>query len=249
MNGDNSQHLEVLYKELHRLRIGLGGSLRLRDCTETKPWPNAGVYFFFERGEHRKRSEDPRVVRVGTHAVSKGSKATLWNRLRTHRGTGKGLGNHRASIFRLHVGAAIAQRDERFLIETWGHGQSADTSTRKQEEELERAVSQHIGAMEILWLSIDDPPGPASDRAYIERHIISLLTVNNGPTDHPSPAWLGHYSPRQQIRESGLWNLDFISHPYDPDALEILHEYVSATIGTSAKPTTSIAPSEWRQRA
>jgi hypothetical protein len=55
------------------------------------------------------------VVRVGTHALTAASSATLWDRLRQHRGhlggRDPGSGNHRASVFRRHVGAALIGRD------------------------------------------------------------------------------------------------------------------------------------------
>lgn len=64
--------------------------------------------FLFESGEFRKTEPfESRIVRVGTHAVSEGSSSNLWNRLRTHRGGVELGGNHRGSIFRLHVGKSI----------------------------------------------------------------------------------------------------------------------------------------------
>ena len=69
-------------------------------------WPKRGVYFFFKPGETR-RDGTPRVVRVGTHALKTGSGTSLWDRLSKHRGNlagrSPGAGNHRGSIFRLHV--------------------------------------------------------------------------------------------------------------------------------------------------
>ena len=74
--------------------------------------PKQGVYFFFDDGERTKFSTAvPRLVRIGTHGVSVGSVATLRNRLRTHFGYPRGAGNHRASVFRLHVGRAMIERD------------------------------------------------------------------------------------------------------------------------------------------
>ena len=75
-------------------------------------WPARGVYFFFEDGEARSTSgTGPRVVRIGTHALTAKSSTTLWNRLAQHRGVvGTGGGNHRGSIFRLLVGEALLRR-------------------------------------------------------------------------------------------------------------------------------------------
>ncbi len=85
--------VDRLYRSLHRLRSALGGERLMSQATGRQGWPKRGVYFFFEPGEVRTGSTEPRVVRIGTHAVSHGSKTTLWNRLRTHRGTSEGRGN------------------------------------------------------------------------------------------------------------------------------------------------------------
>lgn len=239
------RHVERLYQALRRLESGVGGKRLMSECTGQKGWPNSGVYFFFEPGELRTDTAKPRVVRVGTHGVSRGSKATVWNRLRTHRGTGDGVGNHRSSIFRLHVGAAISARDSDVMVASWGVGQAADPTRRKAEEGLERRVSAHIGAMSVLWLAIEDEASPSSDRAYIERHLIGLLVGKAGPADPPSAEWLGRFSPDERIRLSGLWNLDFLDYTYSPDSLDVLDEYVLITTGKQPRPTGPIAPRDW----
>ena len=67
----------------------------------------------FEQGENRSDTGDgPKVVRVGTHALTAGSGTKLWTRLSEHKGPPKtGGGNHRGSIFRLIVGAALINRE------------------------------------------------------------------------------------------------------------------------------------------
>ena len=109
--------LDRFYSLLARLgSVPLQGGA-LAAYTGRSRWPTRGVYFFQEPGEHRKGYQDvPRIVRVGTHAVSANSKATLWNRLRTHRGDRAGDGSHRSSVFRLHVGAALLARDGGDLV-------------------------------------------------------------------------------------------------------------------------------------
>ena len=233
------------YQALSRLESGVGGKRLLSECTGQQGWPKSGVYFFFEPGELRTDMADPRIVRVGTHGVSRGSRAILWNRLRTHRGTGDGVGNHRSSIFRLHVGAAISARDADVIVPSWGVGQATDAALRKAEEGLERRVSAHIGAMSVLWLAIEDEAGPSSDRAYIERNLIGMLVGKAGPAQPPSPSWLGRFSPHERIGLSGLWNLDFLDYTYSPDCLDVLNEYVLITTLKRPQPTGSIAPRDW----
>jgi hypothetical protein len=62
--------------------------------------PKRGVYFFLEPGEFRVANPNlPRVVRVGTHAVSAGSKSTLRGRLKQHLGTQAGGGRWCGGLF------------------------------------------------------------------------------------------------------------------------------------------------------
>lgn len=86
-----------------------------------KSIPNRGVYFFFDENEPRSDSGcGPRVVRVGTHGLTVGSKSSLRARLAQHRGTiGTGSGNYRGSIFRLLVGQALISK-EALDVPTWG---------------------------------------------------------------------------------------------------------------------------------
>lgn len=230
---EQKQDIERLYDALQRLESGLGGKRLLSACTGTQEWPESGVYFFFESGELRKDSSVPRVVRVGVNRVSRGSKATLWNRLRTHRGSVRGTGNHRGSVFRLHVGSAIAMRSPEISIDSWGKGSSAPTKIRKSEEGLEQEVSCHIGAMSVLWVAVEDEAGPESDRAYLEQNLIGLLSSNG---DSPSSQWLGRFSPKKKIQKAGLWNLNHIDYPYCPDFIDMLDKYVAVTIENFSKP-------------
>jgi len=150
-------------------------------------WPRRGVYFFREPLEERSDTgTGPRIVRVGTHALKAVSRSTLWTRLSQHKGQpSTGGGNHRGSIFRLMVGAALARRHG-YDFPTWGDGHSAKSEVRKSEVALEKQVSTFIGAMPFLWLAIDDDAGPDSLRGYIERNSIALLSnYGKPPLDSP----------------------------------------------------------------
>ena len=190
----------------------------------------------------RRQSGELRVVRIGTHGVSHGSKSTLWNRLRTHRGTTNGLGRHRSSVFRRHVGAALSSRDPAIRVSSWGKRQNIGPGIRAAEANLERLVSAHIGAMSLLWLAVGDDPGPSSDRAYLERNLIGMLAGRLGPADPPSKHWLGLSSPNDPIRQSGLWNLDYLDYSYSPECLDVFEHYVAITLGEKRAPAGSIAP-------
>ena len=191
-------------------------------------WPRRGVYFFREAGEYRQDTGGGlRVVRVGTHALKAGASTTLWTRLSQHRGPVRSSGgNHRGSIFRLIIGTALIKRGG-LRYPSWGEGSSAPREVREEERPLERAVTTVIGKMSLLWLSIDDEPGPQSLRGYIERNAIALLSnFGKKPLDPPSREWLGHFCNREFVRTSGLWNQRHVDEAYEPDFLDTLADLI-----------------------
>ena len=217
------------YDALDRLRHVVGGERLVSECTGRMDWPSRGVYFFLEPGESRSDSRQGlRVVRVGTHALTSASGTTLWNRLSNHRGVASsGGGNHRGSIFRLLVGAAMMRREPACAVSTWGHGSSADRETRHAEGTLEALVTDYIGKMPLLWLRVDDAAGPRNRRGYIERNAIGLLSnFDRRPCDPPSPGWLGLDCPRPKVPGSGLWNQQHVDDAYDPAFLGVFHRLV-----------------------
>lgn len=223
---DRRDDLDQLYEVFVDLEERLGGMRRLRDCTGYMNWPDRGVYVFFANAETRGADDHPRVTRVGTHAVSTGSETTLWDRLIAHRGHNSGSyaggGNHRGSVFRKRVGEALIKRDERQdEFPDWGAGSSAARELRLEELPIEQQVSEYIRDLPFLWVAIDDEPGPDSDRAFIERNAIALLSnYRQDPIDKRDEEWLGRYSPCVEIRESGLWNVNHVDEEYDPSFLD-----------------------------
>lgn len=47
--------------------------------------------------------------------------------------------------------------------------------------------------------------------------------------DPRSAKWLGRHSPVDEIRESGLWNIDHVDEEYDPDFLDFLERNIDDT--------------------
>jgi hypothetical protein len=224
--------LDRFYGLLQVLESLPGQGRPLREYQGSSGWPDRGVYFFREPGELRRDASTQRIVRVGTHAVSANARSRLWGRLRAHRGGRDGGGNHRGSVFRLHVGAAILARDgSSQALPSWSVGQSAPRDTRDAEREHERAVSDVIGRMSVLWVDVPDEPGPGSARVRIERNAIALLSNGLRPIDPPGAGWLGLHSVRSEIRESGLWNLNHVAEAYQPSFLDVLEAHMLAMTG------------------
>ena len=79
--------LNRFYELLRVLERKTGGPFYLSDSHPTS-FPRRGVYFFMESGEFRAdTSTGFRVVRVGTHGLTQGSKSTLAQRLFSTQGS------------------------------------------------------------------------------------------------------------------------------------------------------------------
>lgn len=237
--------LELFYKALDRLR-GKQGKITFSELEEKASMlPKRGVYFIFDPNEKRLRNPDqPRCVRVGTHAVSRGSKSTLLTRLLAHRGKLDHGGSHRASVFRRHVGAALLKRGFRGPVPSWG-SRHARPGVREKEQRLEEAVSRRIGKMQILWIAVPGKSEPGSDRSFIERNSIRLLNGQTGPFDSPKGNWLGRKSTDKKIRESGLWNVEHVDSSCHDGFLDTFGKYVDGTLGRRPLPARPIAPRGW----
>jgi hypothetical protein len=220
--------IRQLYEALAELEHQMGGARRLRDCDGRMGWPARGVYFFLDPSEPRTDSgSGARVVRVGTHVITKASRATLWSRLAQHRGTSRQPGgNHRGSIFRKIVGEAVAQRDG-LNVRSWGHGNSAGAAAAHfgvpresliaDERALEQLASSVIGDLRVVILPVEE----LVDRGFIERNAIALLSnFTRAPLDPASSNWLGQHSQRERVRCSGLWNNEHVEEIYDPSTMD-----------------------------
>lgn len=228
--------LARFYALLDDLEETLDGKRRLGNCNGRMNWPHRGIYFFFHPEETRSDTDQLRLTRIGTHAVSEGSQTTLWNRLRNHRGAQRGTyadgGNHRGSVFRKRVGEGIIEREGLHQeYPEWGVGSSAGRDRRLQELPMEQRVSDYIREMPFLWVGVDDEPGPESDRAYLERNAIALTSnFQREPIDPRADTWLGHHCPAEKIRQSGLWNIDHVDEQHEPSFLETLRDYANGMV-------------------
>lgn len=235
MDTNDIRLVQHFYDLLDKIETRIGGRRVIADCHGRMDWPIRGVYFFFEPEEERTTSGSGlRCVRVGTHAVRVGSKTSLWDRLRQHRGRlggrNPGSGNHRASIFRGHVGDALIERDNwpENIAGKWGD-KDGERPIRDAEVSLEKAVSQHIRSMPFIWLEVDDEPGPDSLRGCIERNSIALLSNylrQSNPVDPPSSSWLGLWARSDKVRKSGLWNANHVDDMVDNQFLKVLESFI-----------------------
>jgi hypothetical protein len=114
---------------------------------------------------------------------------------------------------------------------TWAAGQSAPRDVTDREIDLERMVSRDIGQMRVIWIDVPDEPAPTSERAYLERNSIGLLSRFNLLMPFKDKEWLGRYSKDWRICVSGLWNLNHVFMRPDDAFLDRLAQSIRAMIG------------------
>lgn len=234
--------LAQLYESLDDLCEEINGPYKLENCNGHMDWPDRGIYFFFSHDSDLEA--DPpsewHLTRIGTVGVAAGSSNTLWNRLRQHRGNTRGDyaggGNHRGSIFRRHVGRAFIQKDGlQDEYPYWGttHASGISWETdrlRENEHPLEERVSRYIRSLPFLYVSIPGEPEPGNDRDRIESNSIAMVSHfrRANPRLYKND-WVGHESPKPEIHQTGLWNIDHVTDDFSPAVVAELNDYIDRT--------------------
>ena len=218
------QDLARFYKLMERLECNIGERRMLGECNGRMNWPGSGVYFFFENGEMRTGSgRGDRIVRVGSHALNSGETTSLWGRLRKHRGARTPRRPQTNSVFRKWIGNALCRQNYDDNAPPWP-GLRRELS-HDQEMEVEGWINDHMWPMTLLFL----PVRGRRLRAYIESNAIALLSEfgEENPVDPPSEEWLGWYCDSDEVRESGLWQVEDVDCNPQADFLDELETHVN----------------------
>jgi hypothetical protein len=186
--------------------------------------PLNGIYIMFEDGELAHGGN--RIVHIGSHT----GEDKLRSRLLEH----YEIENKDRSIFRKHIGRAMLNRDHDPFIRQWEldltpriarekYAHSIDTVKQKA---VESAVTEYIQSrLRFVVICVPDK----DRRMNLESKIIS--SVSTCGECHPSPHWLGSYSPKEKVRESGLWNINGLYNQplsaYDLDCLRTFAQHPS----------------------
>ncbi|KKL51373.1 hypothetical protein LCGC14_2296120 [marine sediment metagenome] len=186
-------------QDLHRMLSGLH---RYSFPFAPEDIPQNGIYVLYEQGETGHGVD--RIVRVGTHTGHNQLPGALWARLQQH----FTRENKDRSIFRKNIGRALLNRDGDPFLAHW----ELDRTSRRAKEQyagvvdldqqaaVERRVTQTIQEnFSLVVLPVEDK----EERLALESGLIS--TVSWCEECRPSTDWLGLHSPKQKIRESGLW--------------------------------------------
>jgi hypothetical protein len=227
---NRKEDIKTFYDLMRELKKKTGGYFILDNIQNGLTVSKQGVYFFFEVDHPLPEHNMLRCSRIGTHAISENSKATLRQRLLNHRGYAnlKG-GNHRESVFRDLVGDALLRFGSynEHIYKTWGK-RIMNPHVRALEKPLESDISHMIARMPFLYLSVPDRSNGRANRSYIEKNAIALLS--NYEKDcyyEKNSEWLGEFCSRELVSLSGLWNIRGVKDKeYNTFFLKLIEMYV-----------------------
>lgn len=177
--------------------------------------PKDGIYFFYERGEiWGHGGNKPRIVRIGTtrdgNFRKRISEHYLFDESKMNFNASKPAPRER-SIFRKHIGSAFLNQQDDDYLRIW---EIDFTSRAKREKfghlrDIEKEMTVESEVTRILrsgfvfrFIELDCQTERLGKRG-LESYLIG--TVAHCSLCKPSMNWLGKYSPKPQIRESGLW--------------------------------------------
>ncbi|QQK08654.1 hypothetical protein [Miniphocaeibacter halophilus] len=161
--------------------------------------PKNGIYILFEKGEKAHNDLD-RIVRVGTH--------TGENQLRPRISQHFIKENKDRSIFRKNIGRALLNKDNNDYLEVWDkklvkkvdrekYGHLVD---KNYQEKIEKKVTEYMRAnFSFVVFEVDKK----EDRLLYESRLIS--EVSNCKECRATENWLGRFSPKKKVVESGMW--------------------------------------------
>ena len=209
--------MSELCSELHSLFNGLD---RYRFPFSKENIPLNGIYILFESTEKAHGAD--RIVRVGTHTGSN----QLRSRLKQHFIDQ----NKDRSIFRKNIGRALLNKTKNPFLDKW----ELDLTTREaklkyahlinfdEQAKIENQVSQYIqNNFSFVVFEVKDK----EERLFWESRIIS--TVSLCSECKPSSKWLGNFSTKEKIKESGLWLVnELYKKPINQQEFEVLRKFV-----------------------
>ncbi|MCW6160470.1 MAG: hypothetical protein LVQ95_05305 [Candidatus Micrarchaeales archaeon] len=188
--------------------------------------PENGVYFFYEEGESWGHGgEEPRIVRIGTH-----KEGNFKSRVREHYVFDEGKldfnkdqpAPKERSIFRKNIGRALLAKEKDNYLKVWEIDYTTKENRKKfgelrnieKEKDLEKRISRILRErFSFKYITVNGERDRMGSSG-IESELIG--TVSRCRKCRPSKDWLGLYSPKKGIRNSGMWLVQHLgSSPLD----------------------------------
>ncbi|MBL7148403.1 MAG: hypothetical protein ISS82_06255 [Nanoarchaeota archaeon] len=185
-------------EKCQRLHVLLNSMKRIIFPFDEKDISKNGIYILFENGE--KGHGTDRIVRVGTHTGNN----QLLSRLNQHFVNE----NKDRSIFRKNIGRALLNKRKDSYLKEWELDLTTKEAKNKfnslinpnKQKAIEKEVSEYIqNNFSFIVFPVEDK----EKRLEIESKIISTISLCK--ECKTSVNWLGLFSPKDKIREKGLW--------------------------------------------
>lgn len=166
--------------------------------------PENGIYVKFEKGESYNYFD--RIVRIGTDTGENNLKKRLIEHFV--------IENKNRSIFRKNIGRAMLNKDNNPYLKFW----ELDTTSKAEKEknlkyidvgleaEIESEISSYIKTnFSFCVFNVETK----EQRLFWESKLISTLACQT----KPSKNWLGNFSTKEKIKQSGLWQVQGLNKP------------------------------------
>ena len=105
-----------------------------------------------------------------------------------------------------------------------GVGSNATKAIIDKEQWLELEVSSEIRKLQFCVFEINDKASKKSERAIIKKILINILSTPK--IDLIYDDWLGKESDSEEIKKTGLWNIDHSSGGASKDKINFLLDYL-----------------------
>jgi hypothetical protein len=160
--------------------------------------PENGIYVKFEKGE--KSNELDRIVRVGTDTGENNLKKRLIEHFITE--------NKDRSIFRKNIGRALLNKENNQYLKYWELDTTSKADKEKNlklldlefEAKMEKEISNYIKTnFSFCVFRVETK----EQRLFWESKLISTLAFKSKPSEN----WLGNFSTKDKIKQSGLWQV------------------------------------------
>ena len=183
--------------------------------------PLNGIYFFYEEGElWGHGGQRLKIVRIGTHRGNnfrnRISEHLLINEKKMDFDKDKPKPSDR-SIFRKNIGKALLNKNKDPYLKIWEidflpkkkrtkYGHLRDI---EKEKSIERQITEILREKFFFRFIIIENEDERIGSKGLESKLIG--TVSKCMKCKPSKNWLGNYSPKKQIRTSGLWLTQYLN--------------------------------------
>jgi len=187
--------MSEICKDIHEL---FGKQKIFKFPINDKDIPLNGIYILFQKQElgHNK----DRIVRVGTHTGNNQLKSRLNQHFINE--------NKDRSIFRKNIGRCLLNKNEDSYLKIWDLDLTSKINkdkyknliNEKHQNKIEKEVTKYLqDNFYFCVIKVDNK----EERLSLESKIIS--TISSCKECNPSKNWLGLFSPKEKIRNSGLW--------------------------------------------